>query len=199
MTWIDTIAEEDATGRLAQYYHRVKGPDGRVDNIMKAHSLRPHTLEGHMALYKATLHHFGNALGKDLLETLGVAVSRLNDCDYCVEDHLAGLKRHVGDAGGQRLMDNIAAGNWTAFEPKIRAALLYAVKLTTEPATLKASDMEALRTEGFDDGEILEINQVVAYFAYANRTVLGLGVSTEGDTLGLSPNDSDDPDNWSHG
>lgn len=33
----------------------------------------------------------------------------------------------------------------------------------------------------------LEINQVVAYFAYANRTVLGLGVNTEGEILGLSP------------
>jgi hypothetical protein len=29
--------------------------------------------------------------------------------------------------------------------------------------------------------------------------VLGLGVSTEGDILGLSPGDSDDPANWTHG
>jgi hypothetical protein len=40
---------------------------------------------------------------------------------------------------------------------------------------------------------------VVSYFAYANRTVLGLGVNTDGDVLGLSPGDNDDPDNWSHG
>jgi hypothetical protein len=44
----------------------------------------------------------------------------------------------------------------------------------------------------------LEINQVVAYFNYANRTVLGLGVETSGDLLGLSPGDSDDPENWQH-
>jgi hypothetical protein len=37
---------------------------------------------------------------------------------------------------------------------------------------------------------ILEVNQVVSYFAYVNRTVLGLGVTTAGDTLGVSPNDS---------
>ncbi|SVD60919.1 uncharacterized protein METZ01_LOCUS413773, partial [marine metagenome] len=55
-----------------------------------------------------------------------------------------------------------------------------------------------LRNLGYDDGEILEINQVSAYFGYANRTVLGMGCSTVGDILGLSPNDSDDPDNWSH-
>ena len=55
-----------------------------------------------------------------------------------------------------------------------------------------------MRAAGFDDGEILEINQVTAYFAYANRMVLGLGVDTNGDIIGLSPGDSSDPDNWSH-
>ena len=38
---------------------------------------------------------------------------------------------------------------------------------------------------------------VTAYFAYANRTVLGLGVTTDGDILGLSPNASDG-DDWKH-
>ena len=68
------------------------------------------------------------------------------------------------------------------------------------PLLLKLGvDVDALRTAGLDDGEILEVNQVTSYFAYANRTVLGLGVDTQGDVLGLSPGDSGDPNNWSHG
>jgi uncharacterized protein YciW len=63
---------------------------------------------------------------------------------------------------------------------------------------LTADSLFPLRKAGLSDGEILEINQVTAYFAYANRTVLGLGISTEGDILGLSPGNSDDPDDWSH-
>ena len=55
-----------------------------------------------------------------------------------------------------------------------------------------------MRQAGYSDGEILEINQVTAYFNYTNRTVLGLGCSTAGDILGLSPNKSDDPDDWNH-
>ena len=58
--------------------------------------------------------------------------------------------------------------------------------------------IKKLRTAGYSDGEILEINQVSAYFSYANRTVLGLGCSTEGDILGLSPNNNDDPNDWGH-
>ena len=58
--------------------------------------------------------------------------------------------------------------------------------------------IKELRNVGFDDGEILELNQVCAYFSYANRTVLGLGCSIDGDIIGLSPNNSEDPNDWSH-
>jgi uncharacterized protein YciW len=61
------------------------------------------------------------------------------------------------------------------------------------------ADVEALRAAGYNDGEILEINQVVSYFAYANRTVQGLGVNTTGDVLGLSPGNTTDADDWQHG
>ena len=75
MAWIKTIPFEAATGKLAALYRRVTGPDDTVDNIMMAHSLRPHTMEAHMAVYKYVLHHSGNEVPKWFLETLGVWVS----------------------------------------------------------------------------------------------------------------------------
>ncbi len=42
MTWIATVAYPEATGHLKTLYDRVKGPDDNVDNVMMAHSLRPH-------------------------------------------------------------------------------------------------------------------------------------------------------------
>jgi hypothetical protein len=59
-----------------------------------------------------------------------------------------------------------------------------------------ASSGAVKKMTGLDDGEIHEVNQVVSYFAYVNRTVLGLGVMSDGDTPDLSPNNSADPDNW---
>ena len=50
--WIRHIPYEESDGKLRELYDRVKGPDNNVDNIMLAHSLRPHTMEGHMTLYK---------------------------------------------------------------------------------------------------------------------------------------------------
>lgn len=198
--WIETVPADAAEGRLKELYDRVRAPDGGVDNIMRAHSLRPHTLEGHMALYKAVLHHFGNRLPKWVLETIGVYVSHLNGCAYCVEHHFAGLTRLLGDAARAKAIRAALEAERPSdvFDARLTAALNHAAALTRSPTSLGPSDIQGLRDEGLDDGEILEINQVAAYFAYANRTVLGLGITTEGDVLGLSPGDSDDPENWTH-
>lgn len=198
--WIDTVAEEDAEGRLATLYRRIRGPGGEIDNIMAVHSLRPHTMEGHLALYKATLHHARNRIPRTFLEVLGVQVSLRNACSYCVEHHVAGLRRLLRDddrAAAIRAALEADAPE-RAFDGRELVALRYARTLTRDPAAVREADVQALRTAGYDDGEILEINQVCAYFAYANRTVLGLGVSTAGDVLGLSPDAVDDPDDWSH-
>jgi uncharacterized peroxidase-related enzyme len=201
VTWIDTVPRADADERLAPLYDRVAGPDGAVDNILAAHSLRPHTLEGHMALYKAVLHHYGNTLPKWVLEAIGVYVSMINGCAYCVEHHFAGLTRLLRNdtERAAKIRAALEAGTpEIGLDRQTADALVYAAKLTREPAGVTRADVQALRDAGYRDGEILEINQVAAYFAYANRTVLGLGVTTEGDVLGLSPGDSADPTNWSH-
>ena len=58
--------------------------------------------------------------------------------------------------------------------------LAYAVKLTQAPGEMAASDVEALRAAGFSDRDVLDIVEVTAYYAYANRIADGLGVNHEG-------------------
>ncbi len=202
MPWIKSVSYEASAGKLRKLYDRVKGPDNNVDNIMMVHSLRPHSMEGHMVLYKNVLHHSANTVPKWFLEVLGVWVSSLNQCDYCVEHHFAGLKRLLrNDAKADAIRTAIETRNPNAapLDKRQKLAMNYAKKLTSAPADLQESDIIAMRDAGFDDGHILEINQVTAYFSYANRTVLGLGCSAKGDIIGLSPGNSDDPDDWSHG
>ena len=201
MSWIDTIAYEKADAKLKALYDRVKGPNNNVDNIMMMHSLRPHSMEGHMAIYKYVLHHRDNTIDKWFLETLGVWVSTLNKCDYCVEHHFAGLKRLLNDdEKATQIRSAIDTNNIenAPLENRQKTAMEYARKLTNNPGSIREESIEKLRADGFTDGEILEINQVCAYFSYANRTVLGLGCSTKGDILGLSPNNNDEPNDWGH-
>ena len=200
MSWINTISYAESSGELRQLYDKLKGPGDNVDNIMLAHSLRPHSMVGHMALYKNVLHHRGNTIPKWFLEAIGVYTSLLNRCAYCVEHHSAGLVRLLRDSSRSEAIRSALENEdlSAAFDAAQVAALAHVAKLTRKPAEVEAGDIAALRVAGWDDGQILEINQVTSYFNYANRTVLGLGVSTEGDELGLSPSDSENPDNWSH-
>lgn len=62
---------------------------------------------------------------------------------------------------------------------KRRAMLDYSVKLTHTPGDMVAADVEALRAEGFSDRDILDITEVIGYYAYVNRIADGLGVQTE--------------------
>jgi len=197
--WIRYITYEESEGKLRELYDRVKGPDDNIDNIMLAHSLRPHTMEGHMALYKNALHHTGNAIPTWFLEAIAVYVSILNGCAYCREHHFTGMSRWLDDEHAKGILKALESGDLReAFDEKHARALNYARKLTESPGKISEDDIRTLRKAGWDDGEILEINQVSSYFNYANRTALGLGVTTEGDVLGLSPISTEDPSDWHH-
>lgn len=67
-----------------------------------------------------------------------------------------------------------------AITSRERVILDHALLLTRAPAQVDEGDVEALRGAGLDDGEILDVNQVTAYYAYANRVADGLGLEVEG-------------------
>ncbi|WP_136465287.1 carboxymuconolactone decarboxylase family protein [Flagellimonas onchidii] len=200
MSWIEIVDYENAGPQLKRIYDRVKGPDNNVDNVLSIHSLRPHSLVGHMTLYKNVLHNSNNELPKWYLEAIGIYVSHLNKCDYCVQHHFEGFKRLLNDdQKAERFIKSVKTDELNGiFEDKFLVGMEYAKKLTIAHTEISKKEIDDLRASGFTDGQILEINQVTSYFNYVNRTVLGLGVNTKGDILGLSPNESADPNNWNH-
>ena len=186
--WITLIADHDAGPQLKPYYDKVRTPHGTVDNVMRAHSLRPHTMEGHVVLYRSVLHHPDNTLALWFLEAVATYVSLLNRCDYSVTHHGANMRRltavddpQLAEAAWQALQ---ADAPERAFGGRELALLRYARKLTLAVGEMEKADFDALKQAGCDDGEILEVNQVCAYFSYSNRLLNGLGVTTEGDVVG---------------
>jgi uncharacterized peroxidase-related enzyme len=57
--------------------------------------------------------------------------------------------------------------------------LEYATKLTLLPSKVTSRDVDQLRRAGFSDRDVLDIAEVTAYYAYANRIADGLGVPVE--------------------
>ena len=82
MTWIDTISPDDADERLAALYAAVLDPhSGRLDNIMRVHSLHPAGLEAHYRLYEAVMAGT-RTLRKVDREWIALVASSINDCHY---------------------------------------------------------------------------------------------------------------------
>jgi len=91
--------------------------------------------------------------------------------------HGAGLRALIND---DKLVETLLNDYRRAdLEPADRAMLDYAVKLTREPWAMKPLDVDALRSAGFKDAAILDINQVTGYYAFVNRLADGLGVELE--------------------
>ena len=136
---------------------------------MLVHGLRPHTMVGHMALYKNVLHNSNNTLPKWYLESLGVYVSMLNSCEYCVEHHFSGLRKLLkDDEKANKIRKSLEKDDLKlALNEAYLEGFKYAKLLTLHPSQLLEKDIEKLREKGLEDGEILEINQVVSYFNYA--------------------------------
>lgn len=184
--WIEMIADADATGVLKQMYDKVRTPHGSVDNVMRAHSLRPHSMDGHVTLYRSVLHNPDNTLPFWFLEVVASYTSIVNECDYSLTHHFMNVRRLLKDeARSDAIFAALKAHRpEDAFEAKELALLRYTAKLTARVASMVKPDVDALRAAGCDDGEILEVNQVCAYFNYSNRLLNGLGVTTEGDNIG---------------
>lgn len=185
--WIRMIPENEATGILRELYDEAMTPHGTVDNVMKVHSLRPHTMHGHVTLYRSVLHHPDITLPLWFLEVVASYVSIKNDCAYSLTHHFMNVRRLLDDEKRcDDILNSLNAGTpETQFQDKQLALLRYAAKLTTDVAMMEASDIDTLRENDCTDGEILEVNQVAAYFNYSNRLLNGLGVTTDGDSIGF--------------
>jgi uncharacterized peroxidase-related enzyme len=94
-----------------------------------------------------------------------------------VTHHRRGLRRLLKDDG---LLERIESDWPTAGLDDRRVAMLgFAESLTRTPGSTNAEDVEALRVVGFTDRDVLDIVDVIAYYAYANRIADGLGITLE--------------------
>lgn len=189
--WIEMITDDSADADLADALAGARTPHGTVDNVLRVHSLRPNTMRGHMKLYKAALHDEANTIPMWLQEVVASYVSVLNDCAYSYANHWANARHLMEDDAKADAVEAALRGRApeAALDGAALAMCRYAEKLTLRPAEMVQADVGGLRDAGLDDGQILEVNQIICYFNYVNRSINGLGVTTAGDIVGYYAED----------
>ena len=184
--WISMVEDEEADDQLKQIFDVARTPHGTLDNVMRIHSLRPASMIGHVTLYKSVLHSDEITLPLWFLEVIAAYVSILNSCEYSLTHHWNNAVRLIDNTQRVEVIhDALRSQSFeNTFNEKEIAILHYSKKLTCDVENLKKVDVIKLKQAGCDDGEILEVNQVAAYFNYSNRVLNGLGVSLDGDKIG---------------
>jgi uncharacterized peroxidase-related enzyme len=81
MAWVQTVAEEAASGRLREVYQRVRERAGGVPNIARVQSLRPDAMAFGFGLY-CQLMDDPTGLSKRERVLIATVVSKVNGCLY---------------------------------------------------------------------------------------------------------------------
>ena len=180
------IRDSEADDELKNILQSAKTPHGTIDNVMRVHSLRPSTMTGHLTLYRAVLHDCKNTIPTWFQETISSYVSILNNCTYSFENHWSNACHLINNkTKSDEIRMALKTGKLNSvFKGSELAILKYAKKLTLFPTKIIKNDIISLRKKGVPDEEILEANQIICYFNYVNRSINGLGVTTDGDTVG---------------
>ena len=160
---LPSAALSDAmTGYLAKCEDKI----GFVPNVLVAYTHDDAKLAAFAAFYN-DLMLAPSGLSKLEREMIAVVVSAENRCFYCLTAHGAAVRELSGDP----VLGDLMAMNYRAaqLEPRHRAMLDFAVKLTTASAAIEASDRKALREAGFSDRDVWDISAVASFFNMTNR------------------------------
>lgn len=177
MSWIATVSPEAADGGLKDLYDAIASNRGGIANVHRVQSLNVAAMKAHLELYKAIVFQ-RSSLSRIDRERIAVVVSHANRCAYCVAHHAEALRalREAPD-----VVDALALGEVpTALPLASRHLLTWAKRGALDPASATESNVKALREVGYDDRAISDAALTVAYFSFANRIVLLLGVELEG-------------------
>ncbi len=151
---------------MQAYFAKCEEKIGFVPNVLRAYAHDSAKLEAFATMYN-DLMLAPSGLSKLEREMIAVAVSSQNRCYYCLAAHGAAVRQLSGDpALGELMAMNYRAA---ALEPRHRAMLDFAVKVTEAPWTIEEADREALRQAGFAERDLWDIAAVASFFNMTNR------------------------------
>ncbi|WP_296579021.1 peroxidase-related enzyme [Xanthobacter sp.] len=157
-------AELDAQNQA--YFDKCVEKIGFVPNVLQAYALDMAKLNAFAGMYN-DLMLAPSGLSKLEREMIAVVVSSINRCYYCLTAHGAAVRQLSADPilGEQMVMNYRAA----RLDPRRRAMLDFAAKLTERPHEVEEGDRAALRKVGFSERDIWDIGAVVGFFNMSNR------------------------------
>jgi uncharacterized peroxidase-related enzyme len=182
MTYIETVAEEDATGDTAKLYAAEEEAFGFLPNLVRAFSLRPEVYFAWKQLSGAVKG------GMDLrrYELATIAAARELRSSYCALAHGSVLMEKgflEPDALRAVVSDHRSAG----LDDVDVAVMDLAAKVARDATSVESGDIDRLRSLGLSDQDILDVVLAAAARCFFSKALDGLGALPDAKYAGLDP------------
>jgi uncharacterized peroxidase-related enzyme len=173
--FLQTIAEKDATGRIAEIYGKEKAPLGFVPESARCLTTRPDLLPLFDAFFDGVRSGFSLGSREWCLITF-IAAKHLRST-YCSQVYSQRLIALLGSKDEVLAIqrDFRAAG----LSDKDVAMLAYAEKVTTDAHRVTQSDIDQLRSVGFSDQQICDIALCASFRCFLSKFVDAVGAVPE--------------------
>lgn len=166
VTALDLPPAEELSDETKAYFDKCTEKLGLIPNVLLAYAFDETKLRAFTDFYNDLM------LGKSGLtklerEMIAVAVSSTNHCYYCLTAHGAAVRSLSGDPVlGEQMVMNYRAAD---LDPRQKAMLDFAVKLTQSPDGIEEQDRADLRSAGFSERDIWDIAATASFFNMSNR------------------------------
>lgn len=177
MNRVPLIDRNAASAERKDLLDSIHGAFGATPNMFRAVANSPAALKSMWGSFVAL---GAGVIDARLGEQIAVAVANRNACEYCLAAHTA-LGRKAGLTAEH--MQDAQDGN--SADPKIQAALSFALKLVDQRGQIGASEVGALRDAGYDNEQIVEIVAHVALNLFTNYVNIALAIPVDFPSVAL--------------
>jgi uncharacterized peroxidase-related enzyme len=160
MSRIPAIDLASATGSVKTLLDGVQKGLGATPNLFRVAAQSPSVLEGLVGLFGAVAK---GKLGARVRESIALAVSEIDACDYCLSAHSA-----LGKGAGLTEQAVTNARDARADDPRLAATLRFARVVTEKRGHATEGDVAEARRAGLNDADLLEVVANVALTTFTN-------------------------------
>ena len=173
--FLRTVAEEEATGRVAEIYGKGKAGLGFVMDATKCFTARPDLLPIYTDFNDGIRAGFSLGLREWRLITLIAA--RDIPSTYC--SHVYG-KQLIGDLGSREAVLAVQRDFRNAgLSERDVEMLAYAEQITRDASRIAKADIDRLRAVGFTDQQICDIALCASFRSFVSRFFDAVGAGPE--------------------
>jgi uncharacterized peroxidase-related enzyme len=171
MSHVNLIDPKTTTADRQALLQQIHGAFGATPNMFKAVANSPAALRSMWGAFGAL---GGGVIPAKLGEQIAVAVADRNACEYCLAAHTV-----LGRKAGASAEEMSAAQGGQSADPRTAAALRFALQLVEARGQVSAADVQAVRSAGFSDEEVVEILAHVALNLFTNYVNVAFAVPVD--------------------